>query len=395
MQPFGHAMLEEWSLDPSLTYLNHGTVGVTPRRVLAAQRAIRDEIERHPARFLLRELNEVGAPPGVGETPRLRVAAGKVAAFLGARAEDLVFVDNATTGANAVVRSFDLRPGDQVLVNDLSYGGVVNAVSFVAERRGAEVRRIELPYAPSDPGEVVDAYLAAVGPRTRLALVDHITSESALIFPLGEIAAGLGARGVRVLADGAHGPGAIPLELPALGVDWYTGNLHKWGWGPLSSAILWAAPERQAGLHPAVISWGLGLGFSGEFDSVGTRDPSAFLAAPAGLEWMSELGAERVRGYNHRLAWEGAHALADRWGTQFTPPESMIGTMATVPLPERAGSTSADAYRLRAALHDQDRVEVQLHAARGRLWARISGQVYNEEADMIRLADAVLARCAR
>lgn len=334
MKSFGHEMLEHWSLDPSITYLNHGTVGAPPRRVLAAQQAIRDEIERHPARFLLRELNVAGAPPDPPERPRLRLAAERVAAHLGGREEDLAFVDNATTGANVVVRSIDLGAGDEILVTDHSYGGVVNAVSFVARRRGAVVRRIELPHPVADAGQILAAYVAAVGPRTRLALVDHVTSESALVLPLREIAAELRRRGVRVLVDGAHAPGAIPLDLPSLGVDWYTGNLHKWGWSPRSCAILWAQADRQEGLHPPVISWGLGRGFTTEFDSIGTRDPSAFLAASAGLDWMGELGVDRVRDYNHRLAWEGASSLADAWGTAFVTPESMIGTMATVPLPE-------------------------------------------------------------
>jgi isopenicillin-N epimerase len=166
---------------------------------------------------------------------------------------------------------------------------------FAARQRGAVVRTAVMPYPVRSAAELRDACLAALGPRTRLAIVDHITSQSALIMPLAEIAAACRARGVAVLADGAHAPGAIPLDIPSLGVDWYVANLHKWMWVPRSSGILWASPERKADVHPAVISWGLDQGFTAEFDLPGTRDPSAHLAAPAAIAMMEDLGADAVR----------------------------------------------------------------------------------------------------
>jgi isopenicillin-N epimerase len=348
-------------------------------------------MELQPSRALLRDLvGHVGAnPPRV---TRMREAAGKVAAFVGARADDLVFVDNATTGANAVLRSLPLREGDEILVLDHTYGAVALTAGFVARQAGARVVTVELPYPVREPGAIVDAIAAALTPRTRLAILDHITAESALRLPIEEIAARCRERAVPVLVDGAHVPGALALDLPALGVDWYTANLHKWAWSPRSCGFLWAAPERQAGLHPPVISWGLDQGFAAEFDWVGTRDPTPFLAAPAGIAMLEELGADAVRSYNHRLAWQGAHHLAERWGTAFVTPESMIGTMATVPLPEPLGATRDAAFRLRDALLYEDRIEVQLHAFHGRLWVRISAQIYNDLADVERLGEAVAAR---
>jgi isopenicillin-N epimerase len=304
----------------------------------------------------------------------------------------VVFVDNATTGANAVLRSFPLRPGDEILVTDLGYGGVTQAAMHAARERAATVRVIAMPYPIASSGALVDACVAAIGPHTRLAIVDHIASESALVFPLAEIATEFRKRGVSTLADGAHAPGAIALDIPALGVDWYVANLHKWMWVPRSSGILWASPERQAGLHPVVISWGLDQGFTTEFDSPGTRDPSPHLSAPDAIGFMRELGVESLRAYNHALAWTGAQRLAERWGTRFDSPESMIGTMATVPLPEALGTTRADAARVRDALLFEDTIEVQVHAAHGRLHARFSAQVYNDVSDIDRLAEAVLAR---
>jgi len=277
---FGRAALErDWGLDPSLVYLNHGTVGASPRRVLAAQQRIRDEIERQPSRFLLRELADQGMTRPGHDRPRIRVAAEAVAEFLGARGDDLVFVDNATTGANAVLQSLELEAGDEILVTDLGYGAVTNTARYVTRRRGASVRVVEMPWPP-EARAVLRAIEQGLTPRTRLAIVDHITSETAAILPIADVAASCRARGVPILADGAHAPGQLALDIGALGVDWYTGNLHKWAWSPRSCGILWAAPPRQAAVHPTVISWNLDQGFTAEFDWIGTRDPSAALAAP-------------------------------------------------------------------------------------------------------------------
>ena len=389
---FGKAMLAEWSFEPGTTYLNHGTVGVTPRRIMAVQQAIRDEIERHPSRVMLRELAVTSFGRPVDGPPRLRAAADEVAAFLGARGEDLVFVDNITTGANSILRSFPLSAGDEILVSDLVYGGVLRAALYAARERGATVRTVEMPY-PFRAERLVEAYAAAVGPRTRLAIVEHITAQSAVVFPLRETAARLRARGVMVLADGAHAPGSIPVDIPSLGVDYYTANLHKWAWVPRSSAILWAAPDRQKELRPAVISWGLDQGFKAEFDMIGTKDPSTHLSAPAAIALMREWGGlEAIQTYNHDLAWTGAQRLAERWQTTFDVPEAMVGTMATVPLPESAGSSPAEAMALRDALLFEDGIEVQMHAYRGRVWARISAQIYNAMEDIDRLAAAVSRR---
>jgi isopenicillin-N epimerase len=222
--------------------------------------------------------------------------------------------------------------------------------------------------------------------------VDHITSSSALVLPLARIAEVCHRNGTEVLGDGAHAPGAIAVDIPSLGVDWYGANLHKWAWAPRSCGILWAPPERQDGLHPPVISWGLDQGFTAEFDLVGTRDPSAWLASPAGVAFLRALGIDEVRRWNHRLAWEGAQLLTDRWETELPVAEAAVGTMATIPLPARAGSTKAEACALRDALLFEDRIEVQIHDWRGRIWARISGQVYTDLGEVERLAERVLAR---
>jgi isopenicillin-N epimerase len=386
-------MLEQWMLDPEVTYLNHGTVGAVPRPVLAAQQAIRDEMERQPSRFLLREVYPLVGAARVPQT-RMRRAAGEVAAFLGARGDDLVFVDNATAGVNVVLRSWPFSAGDEILVTDHSYPTTARLAAFVADQHGARVRTVRVPYPKFDPTALVEAVAAAITPRTRLAVLDHVTSESALVFPMADLARRCRERGVPVLADAAHAPGMLPLDVPALGVDWYVGNLHKWAFAPRSCGILWAAPDRQAPLHPPVISWGLGNGFTAEFDWVGTRDPTPWLAAPAGLRFAEEIGLDAARRYNHELAWRAALELTRRWGTPLERDETSVGSMVTIALPESLGSTADDAGRVRDQLLEEDRIEVQIYPGDGRLWTRISAQVYNDWQDMERLGDAIEERAS-
>ena len=387
-------MLRHWDLDPSITYLNHGTVGVAPRRVLARQQQIRDEIERQPSKILLRDVSGlVGLPRG--EPTLLRQAASIVAAFVNADASDVVFVDNATTAVNAVLRSLPLDVDDEILLTDHNYGATANVAKFVARERRAHVRVVTVPYPHVDSARLTSAIAAAITPRTRVAVIDHIASESALVFPLAAIAPVCRARRVPILVDGAHAPGALPLDVPSLGVDWYAATLHKWAHAPRSCGLLWARRERQDGLHPPVISWGLDQGFTAEFDWVGTRDPSAWLAAPEGIAFLQEMGEAAIWRYNHDLAWRGAQLLADRWRTRLGYADANIGFMATVPLPEALGRTPEDATALRDALLFEDRIEVQVHASHDRLWARISAQVYVEIGDVERLAEAVARRVKR
>ena len=388
---FGRAMLAHFPLEPGAVYLNHGTVGVTPLAVMRARSAILDEIERHPARFMIRELMHLGLTPPPA-APRLRAAATQVAHFLGADGDGLAFVDNASSGINAVLRSFALQPGDEILIHDQAYGGVARAAAFIARSRGATLASFALPFPAHDPADCVRALEAALTPRTRLALLDHVTSETALVLPLAEMAAACLARGVAVLVDAAHAPGAIDVDIAALGVDWYVANLHKWAFAPRSCGILWAAPERRRDLHPGVLSWGVTSGdWLQEFDWTGTRDPSPWLAAPAALAFMQEvLGVEAMRRHNHALAWQGAALLAERWGRAWTTPESMVGCMVTVALPERLGAAEpALAQRLRDVLFERHAIEVPVIARAGALWARVSLQVYNDGDDVERFAAAI------
>ena len=387
-------MLEHWLLDPECTYLNHGTVGATPRRVLRKQQALRDEMERQPSRFMLRELTGHQPMPWRAVS-RLREASDQVAAFLGSQPDDLVFVPNVTTGMNAVLGSLPLGPGDEVVITDLAYGAITLAAGAVCDRGGATLRTVHIEYPIRDAAGVVAPIVGALTAQTKLVVIDHVTAQTALVLPVAAIAAACHARGVPVLVDGAHVPGSRPLDIPSLGVDWYAANLHKWAHAPRGCGILWAAPERQSILHSPVVSWGRNQGFREEFEHTATADPTSYLAAPEGMALLREWGFEACVQYMHGLAWEAAGILAERWRTTFEIPREMVGTMVTVPCPESAGATAADAARLRLALLVEERIEVQLHAWRGRLWTRVSAQIYNDRSDIARLADAVARRTAR
>ena len=271
-----------WALDPAITFLNHGSFGACPPAVLEVQRAWRDRLEAQPVRFLDRDLDEL-----------MDHARGVLGAFLGADPDGLAFVPNATTGANAVLHSLRFEPGDELLTDDHEYNAILTTMRAVAARDRAELVIAPLPYPTAGADELAEAFLARVTPRTRLAVVSHVTSPTALILPVERLVSELAARGVDTLVDGAHAPGMLPLSLDALGAAYYTGNGHKWLCGPKGSAFLWVRADRRSTVHPTVVSHGANdprldrPRFRLEFDWVGTTDPTAALTLPAALDWMA------------------------------------------------------------------------------------------------------------
>ena len=373
----GRAVRHEWPLDWSFLTVNHGSFGATPRVVLAAQQDWRRQLEEQPTRFM-REILPAG----------LAAAAARLGAFLGAEGKDIGLLDNATSGCNAVLRSLQLAAGDEVLVLSHGYGAVRNTVRFVTERAGARMTEAAIPFPRPDPAAIVASVAAALTDRTRVAVMDHITSGSALVLPLCEIIVACHAAGVPVLVDGAHGPGQVTLDLGALGADWYVGNCHKWLCAPKGSAFLWAAPDRQAELHPLTISHGFGQGFRAEFDWTGTRDASACLAIPTAIDFHHRLGDTALRARNVTMAAEGARLLADRLGTEVGTTCTLAGAMGVVRVPVAAPATAEWAQRLRQKLLAA-RTDAPVHALDGAIWLRISAHAYNEIADYEALATIV------
>ncbi len=378
MATFGHAMRGLWPLEDGAIYLNHGTVGVTPNEVLAAQWAIKQRIEAHPARFMLRELK-----------PGLRAAADRVADHLGGRGEDYIFTDNATTGINAVLRSAALRPGDEVLVTDHTYGAVANAARYACEQAGANLVTVVIPFPIDGDAAALTAIESGLSDRTRIAILDHITSETGIVLPLADLVDLCHDAGAQVLVDGAHAPGTIELDIPSLGAEWYAANLHKWLFAPRGCGVLWAREDVQPDLHPAVISWRLGEGYTAEFDWTGTRDPSPFLCLPAALDFLDGLGAAAVRGYNHELAVNAAAMMAGRFHGTMGAPAAMASAMALAPLPENLPAETVEADALRDHLLYEHNIEVPIMVRANRLWARLAAQVYCQMSDFEVLAGAV------
>ena len=366
----------QWGLDPGLAYLNHGSFGATPLTVLAAQQRLRDALERNPVGFLAHELPDL-----------LTAVRRRLAAFLGADEDGLVFVDNATTGTQTVIANVPLAPGDEILATDHGYPAVLNQLRRAAAQAGAVVRLVPVPMSQGDQGAVAAAVLGAVTERTRLVVVDHVTSCSGLVLPAGQIAAGCRAAGVPLLVDGAHAPGMLPVDLTALGADFWVGNLHKWVCGPKAAAALYAAPGRRHDLLPLVTSHDTASGYRLAFDWTGTRDPTALLAVPDALDFFERAGWAAVRAHNNALAEQGAALVAERIGT--TPPEvgEMAGSMRLVPLPEPLPAERA--RELERWLLTERQIVVPVTGHDTYRWLRVSAQLYNTLADYERLAEAL------
>jgi isopenicillin-N epimerase len=332
-------------------------------------------------------------------------ARGVLARFLGADPDDLAFVTNATTGVNTVLKSLQLAAGDRLLVTDQEYNACRNALDFVAARTaGVEVDVVRVPFPLASPDEVVAAVVAGVTPRTRLALVDHITSQTGLVMPIEPLVRELAGRGVDTLVDGAHAPGMVPLDLQRLGAAYYTGNCHKWLCAPKGAAFLWVRRDLQAGIRPLVISHGANSPrqdrsrFRIEMDWTGTCDPTAWLCVPTAIAFLGALlpgGFDELRARNRELALAARAMLADALGVRPPAPESMIGSLASLPLPDgepRREPAGALADPLQERLFARHRIEVPVMVwpAPPRRLLRISAQIYNTPDQYRALADALV-----
>lgn len=377
-----------WALQPGLDFLNHGSFGACPAAVLAKQSELRALLERQPLRFLDREYEA-----------RLDAARAELAAFVGADPADVVFVNNATTGVNAVLRSLAFRPGDELLVTDHEYNASRNALDFAARRDGVAVVVASIPFPIASPAQAVEAVLARVTPRTRLALLDHVTSQTGLVLPLAELARELAARGVELLVDGAHGPGMVPLDLRALGAPYYAGNCHKWLCAPKGSGFLYVRPDRQAAVRPPVISHGANnprtdrSRFLLEFDWTGTDDPTAWLCVPEAIRCLGSLlpgGWPELMERNRALALEAQRVLCAAVGTPAPAPPEMIGALAAVPLPDAPpGTPSSPLWHdpLERRLEDEFGFVLPIYAfpAAPRRVLRVAAQLYNRREQYERL----------
>lgn len=372
---------QNWFLDPEVTFLNHGSFGSCPRPVLEFQTKLRERLERQPLQFLVRELEEL-----------LDAARGTLAQFVGADTEDLVFVPSATNGVNTVLRSLTFQPGDELLVTDQEYNACRNALDYAASRSGAQVVAAKIPFPLQSAEQVLAAVLERVTPRTRLALIDHVTSQTGLVMPIERLAAGLAARNVDLLVDGAHAPGMVPLDLKALGATYYTGNCHKWLCAPKGAAFLHVQRERQEVIRPLTISHGANSRrtdrsrFLIEFGWTGTWDPSAYLSVPEAVRFVGSLlpgGWPAVMARNRALALAGRKLLCTALQIPEPCPDEFIGALAAVPITDapKDGLPAAPFYEypLQDRLRIEHGIEVPIMPwpAPPKRLPRISAQLYN------------------
>jgi isopenicillin-N epimerase len=376
-----------WPLRRDLLYLNHGSFGACPTAILEHQRELRDAMEREPTHFHARELPK-----------RLAAARDALGPFVGAAADDLAFVVNATAGVNTVVRSLELRPGDELLTTDHAYGACWKTMEYVAARAGAKVVVAKVPFPVASDDEIVAPILAAVTPRTRLALIDHVTSPTALVFPVARIVRELDARRVDTLVDGAHALGMVPIDLASMAPAYYTANAHKWLCAPKGAAFLFVRRDRQRAIHPLVISHGYDPAlrdakFRTEFDWTGTSDPTAWLAIPACIRFLEaqiDGGWPALMARNHALALRARDILREALRVEPACPDAMQGSMASLPMP--AVDPRSPVARL-----DQDGIMTWFHERGIETWLypwpcaggkviRASCQLYNDESQFRRLA---------
>lgn len=371
-------------LDPEVVFLNHGSFGACPAPVFDVYQAWQRELERQPVEFLGRRSVDL-----------LRAARERLAAYVGAGADDLVFVPNATTGVNIVARSLDLGPGDEVLGTDHEYGACDRTWRFVCEKRGAAYRQVPIDAPVTTHDAFVEAVWSAVGPRTRVLFLSHITSPTGLIFPVAELIRRARAAGILTVIDGAHAPGQIPLDLNALGADAYAGNCHKWLCAPKGAGFLHVRREVQPRIEPLVVSWGwrpepswpYTSRFLSEQEWTGTSDIAAYLSVPAAIDFQAANDWDAVRARCHRLVLETQARLLALPGVQSLHPDERRGGDAWTAQMTAVAVPVADPAEFQARLYERHRVEVPVMPWNDRAVLRVAIQGYNTHADV----DALLA----
>lgn len=375
----------EFLVRRDIAFLNHGSFGACPRPVFDTYQHWQRTLEAQPVEFLGRRLSGL-----------LAEAREALARYVGTDAGNLVFVPNATHGMNIVARSLALEPGDEVLGNDHEYGAVERTWRFICGQRGAHYRIQPISLPVTSAQQVVDELWQGVTERTRAIVVSHITSPTALIFPVAEIRRRAAEQGILCIVDGAHAPGHLDLHLDTLGVDFYTGNCHKWLCSPKGAGFLFARPDRQPLLHPLVVSWGWEARepgpspFQDYFEWVGTDDPSAYLSVPAAIEFQARHDWPSVRAACHQLVRETRQRVGDMTGLPQISPDGddWFGQMAAMPLPMREGVT---VETLKDALWERNGVEVPITDWQGQRFVRVSIQAYNSAADVERLMEGLHA----
>lgn len=371
---------ELFALRPDVTFLNQGSFGACPRAVIKAYQKWQIELEREPVEFLQRRLRDL-----------LDEARQALATFIGADADDLVYVTNVTTAYNILARSLPLESGDEVLSTDLEYGAMDNIWRFICDKRGARLVQRKVPLPAQSRDEIVEAIWSGVTERTRVLSISHITSGTALILPVEELVRRAREADIIAIVDGAHAVNQIPLDMKALGADFYAGSCHKWLMGPKGSGFLYARREMQHLLEPLVVSFAFNperaqrSRFLVEQQYQGTRDPSAFLAVPAAIRFREEHDWPSVQRECHELVRYARHRIGELTGLQPLTPDSTLWfvQMGVIPIP------ACDGQMLHRRLYEEYRIEVPVTTWNEQDFVRVSVQGYNTKKDMDALVEAL------
>ncbi len=365
----------DWMLDPEITYLNHGSFGARPKEVFEAQQKYKREFEESPVHFLDRQKH------------RLKEARTVTAAFIGCDEDGFGFVENATTGIGCVMKSLQLEQGSEILTTNHVYNGIRQLLTHHASVNDLQYREIEIHLPVLSETDIIESISNALTSTTTLLVIDHVTSSTAIVFPIKQIVQLCKEKGVLVLVDGAHAPGMLDLNVNELDADWYVGNFHKWVCAPLGAAFVWSNQNHRDQTRPMTISHFLEQGYTSEFDWQGTRDISAWLAVQDAIAWGVQIGWDVIRAHNHQLATWMQLELTSKWGVEPLSPLDgrLLGSMVTVTLPSYFPQTTEECLQWRDALYNNDGIESNIFEFEGKGMIRLSAQLYVQKQDVAHL----------
>jgi isopenicillin-N epimerase len=377
---YGKELKNLWLLRDDVVFLNHGSFGATPISVLKSAQEVQERMESQPIEFFLDHY-----------FLELRKSAGRLANFIGADSDGIGFVDNATSGVNAVLRSLShkMNSNYEILITTQTYPAVKAICYYLRDTFSCTVKEIELPFPCHDPQEYINIYRESISDKTKLVIIDHIFYTSGVVAPVKELIDLIKSKGSLVLVDGAHAPGMIPLNIESLGADWYAGNCHKWLFAPKGCAFLWTSEEHRAYTKPPVISFNLNQGYYKEFDWTGTRNPSPYIALRPAIEFHKSLDSANLMKRNHQLAVDARRVVADKLGLELPCTDDMVSTLATLPFTGKYETAPDSAYQLRREFYGKYRIEMPFIEFNHMMWFRFSAQAYNDMSDYEYLADSM------
>ncbi len=390
--PAYSSYMKHWGLDPAMVFLNHGSFGATPAKILEFQQQLRNRMEREPVRFMVREFE-----------PLWWEAKNKLGDFVGAKGDNIVFVKNATMGVNTIMHSLDFKEGDEVITTNHVYGACLHTLHEYAKIKGFKVVMVDIPFPIDGTDDILELLLAKVTNKTKLLLIDHITSATGIIFPVEKIVKEFEAKGIEVLVDGAHAPGFLPLELDKLGASYYVGNCHKWICSPKGAALMFVRPDKQQKIMPLQFSHEYDKAiekearWSAQFFWLGTDDYSAYLSVPAAIEYMQNMMGswESLQEHNKALCLKARKYIASKLETELPAPEYMIGSLSNVLLGSSSNALTPrfnSIHQTQERLFQEYQIEVpvfQFNHTNPKNWVRIAVQAYNTYEQYVYLGDAL------